>query len=243
MLRNRYSYTFLPSGLPPSKFHTFMNQNPFLPEPLPADPLPLFADWFREARAQAVQPNPDAMVLATVNNAGKPSARVVLCKQLVDTEGYVVFYTNYESRKGRELLMHPQAAVVIHWDTLQRQVRLEGRIVQSPAAESDAYFCVRPTISQVGSWSSQQSQPLASREQLSVQVREVQQRFASELAHSQPLPRPPHWGGFRLWIETIELWIEGPGRVHDRAVWNRSLNRKDEFSFHCGAWQGTRLNP
>lgn len=220
-----------------------LTQNCFLPEPLPSDPLPLFTQWLREAREQAVQPNPDAMVLATVNQAGRPSARVVLCKQVVDSAGYVVFFTNYQSRKGNELLMHPQAAAVFHWDTLQRQVRIEGRIVQSPDAESDAYFRVRPTISQIGSWASEQSRPLSSRAQLSAQVQAVEQRFATELNAQQPLPRPPYWGGFRLWIETIELWVEGPGRVHDRAIWNRSLNRRDEFTFQAGEWQSTRLNP
>lgn len=221
-----------------------MSTHALLPDTLPNDPLPIFAEWFRLAHDQAVQPNPNAMMLATATADGIPSARIVLCKELVESPGYVVFYTNYESRKGRELLANPRAAAVFHWDDLSRQVRIEGRIVKSPTAESDAYFDSRPLASKLGAWASKQSAPLSSRTQLLAQVATVSAKFALNLASLHPnVPRPPHWGGFRLWIEAVELWIEGTGRVHDRARWTRSLSPQDEFTFAADAWQATRLNP
>jgi pyridoxamine 5'-phosphate oxidase len=221
-----------------------MFENEFLPEPLPASPLSLFGTWFREARSQAQQPNPDAMVVATVGDNGAPSARVVLCKRFDEAAGYVVFFTNYQSRKGRELAGHPRAAAVIHWDSMHRQVRIEGPVTRSPAAESDEYFASRALLSRVGAWASDQSQPLASRQTLANQVKAAADRFGvSTDAEQGIVPRPPHWGGHRLWIESMELWVEAPGRVHDRALWTRSLTRQDEYSFAGGAWQATRLNP
>jgi pyridoxamine 5'-phosphate oxidase len=215
-----------------------------LPEPLPPDPLPLFDAWFAEARAKRVQPNPDAMVLATADVDGRPAARVVLCKRVDARAGYVVFFTNYESRKARELSLSGRAAAVLHWDTLQRQVRIEGAVVRSPAAESDEYFASRALDSRIGAWASAQSQPLASRAELAERVRQVAARFGIQPGSSSGnVPRPPHWGGFRLWIETLELWSEGSNRVHDRARWTRELQRRDEYSFEAGPWSATRLNP
>lgn len=213
-----------------------------LPEVLPADPLPLFARWFQEARERKLQPNPDAMVLATVGANGQPSARVVLCKQVLMEPGCLVFFTNYLSRKGRELQAHPRAAVVFHWDALHRQVRIEGRITKSPEPESDAYFATRALDSQIGAWASEQSSALASREVLAQRVREAQTQFGVGTAAAK-VPRPPHWGGFRLWIEAIEIWVEGANRVHDRAVWKRTLQARDEHSFAAGPWEATRLYP
>ena len=216
----------------------------FLPEPLPASPLPLFVSWFEEARRQALQPNPDAMVLATVGDPERPSARVVLCKHIAADEGFIVFYTNHDSRKGREVTAHPRAAVVFHWDALHRQVRIEGPVLRSPAAESDAYFAGRALASRIGAWSSDQSQPLASRAALAAQVQAAEAKFGvTGTTQDAHIPRPPHWGGLRLWIESIELWTEGPGRVHDRAVWTRKLQPKNEFALAGGQWSATRLNP
>jgi pyridoxamine 5'-phosphate oxidase len=217
--------------------------NEFLPEPLPTSPMEIFTSWFSDARTRAVQPNPDAMIVASVGADSKPSARVVLCRH-VDANGYIVFYTNYESRKGRELTQHPRAAAVFHWDTLHRQVRIEGAVLRSPTAESDAYFARRALDSRLGAWASQQSQPLASRAALTEQIAAVAQRFGiNSGAQTGEVPRPPHWGGFRIWIDSLELWIEGPGRIHDRAVWTRELQRRDEFSFGASEWRSTRLNP
>lgn len=221
-----------------------MFTNQFLPEPLPDTPLPLFADWFQQARQRQIQNNPDAMTLATVDPDGRPSARIVLCKQLVDSAGYLVFFTNYQSRKGLALSAHPYAATVFHWDALERQVRVEGRILRSPDSESDAYFRSRPLVSQLGAWASEQSRPLASRAHLAGQVAMVSARFAVQTFTGHfTVPRPPHWGGFRLWIEHIELWVSGPGRVHDRARWSRTLTALDEHHFTPGDWHSTRLNP
>ena len=208
-----------------------------LPAVLPADPMPLVASWFKAACDAVVQPNPDAMVVATATPDGRPSARVVLLRHLIADPGYVVFFTNYRGRKGRELSSNPRAAAVLYWDTLGRQVRLEGPVLPSPAAESDAYFATRGLDSRIGAWASLQSQPLDSRRTLLERAAEVQARFAVDV------PRPPHWGGYRLWPEAVELWVEGEHRMHDRARWERSLAPGDGTSFRAGAWHGTRLYP
>ena len=214
-----------------------MLRSGFLPSTLPADPMPLVHEWYTKARAERAQPNPDAMVVATATPDGRPSARVVLCKHLIVDPGYVVFFTNYDSRKGEELAANPRAAAVFHWDTMTRQVRLEGPILRSPDTESDAYFVTRALDSRLGAWASLQSQPLDSRTTLL-------KRVAAETArHGTHVPRPPHWGGYRLWPETVELWIEGSFRVHDRARWSRSLAPAGAHEFTPGAWQSTRLYP
>jgi len=215
-----------------------------LPEPLPVDPMPLFLEWFREAAARRTQPNPDAMVVATAASNGDPSARVLLCKRVVVDPGYIVFFTNYQSRKGQELAARPRAAAVLHWDALHRQVRIEGPIARSPDSESDEYFASRALESRIAAWASEQSQPLASRDVLRQRVHEIAARFGiAPGATSGTVPRPPHWGGNRLWVERIELWTEGANRVHDRAVWTRSLQPAGEHGFTGGSWRSTRLNP
>lgn len=208
----------------------------FLPSTLPADPMPLFAEWFEGAREARAQPNPDAMAVATATPDGRPSVRVLLCKHLVLDPGYIVFFTNYDSRKGGELAANPRAAAVFHWDAFGRQVRLEGPIVRSPAAESDEYFASRALDSRIGAWASLQSQPLDARRTLLKRVASEAARFGTHV------PRPPHWGGFRLWPESVELWIEGPFRVHDRARWSRTL-AADDGGIRPGPWSATRLFP
>lgn len=221
-----------------------MRSDESLPEPLPSSPLGLFSAWFAEARERQVQPNPDAMVLATAGAGCRPSARVVLCKKISGDAGYVVFFTNNESRKGRELSAHPRAAAVFHWDAFHRQVRIEGPVVRSPEQESDEYFASRALDSRIAAWASRQSEPLASRAALATQVRDAAARFGvSPGATQADIPRPPHWSGHRLWIESIELWMEGPNRIHDRAVWRRELQREGDYSFTASEWRSTRLNP
>jgi pyridoxamine 5'-phosphate oxidase len=224
-----------------------------LPERLPEDPLHWAEAWLKEATARAVTRNPNAMTLATVGEGGVPSVRVVLCKSFVPDPGYLVFFTNYRSRKCRELERNPHAAVVFHWDALGRQVRIEGRVVRSPASESDAYFATRPWGSRLGAWASDQSAPLASRDALVEQLR----RRAADLGvalgadtatlapgHSPPsIPRPPHWGGLRLWASAVELWVEGADRLHDRAVFRRELSPLDAHAFAVTSWTGSRLQP
>jgi len=208
-----------------------------LPSSLPDDPMPIFEAWFREARERKVQPNPDSLVLATATLDGAPTARVVLCKKLVVSPGYVVFFTNYDSRKGHEMAANPRVGGVFHWDTLSRQVRLEGRVVRCPAQESDEYFASRALDSRIGAWASLQSQPLDSRTTLL-------KRVAIEAArHGTSPSRPPHWGGYHFWPESVELWCEGAFRVHDRARWTRTLHPADGADFRAGSWQATRLYP
>ena len=208
----------------------------FLPSTLPADPMPLFEQWFEGARKARAQPNPDSMALATSTPDGRPSVRIVLCKRLVVDPGYVVFFTNYSSRKGGDLDVNPRAAAAFHWDDFGRQVRLEGPIVRSPPEESDAYFASRALDSRIGAWASLQSQPLDSRRTLLKRVASEAARFGTQV------PRPPHWGGYRLWPEYVELWISGPFRVHDRACWRRSLAATGE-GYAPGPWTAGRLYP
>jgi pyridoxamine 5'-phosphate oxidase len=208
-----------------------------LPSSLPPDPMPLLGQWFSGACEAKAQPNPDAMALATATPDGRPSVRIVLCKKFVADPGYVVFYTNYSSRKGDELAANPRAAAVFHWDELGRQARLEGPILRSPDAESDEYFASRALDSRIGAWASLQSQPLDSR-------RTLLKRVAAEAAHyGMQVPRPPHWGGYRLWPEAVELWVSGAFRVHDRARWTRALGNANATGYEPGPWQSTRLFP
>src|SRR5579864_4721187 len=152
-----------------------------LPEPLPEEPLALVNRWLADSWRLRQQPNPNSMVIATVDPDGRPSARVVLCKEIVPEPGYLVFYTNYLSRKGRQLADNPRAAIVMHWDALHRQVRVEGPVVKAPEADSDAYFASRPWQSRLGAWASAQSEPIASRADLHAALAKVAQRFSTPL--------------------------------------------------------------
>ena len=153
--------------------------NDLLPDPLPTEPMALAAAWLATALAARQQPNPDSMVLATATASGQPSARVVLCKEIDVELGRVSFVTNYDSRKGRELAENARAALVFHWDHVHRQIRVDGVVVKSPAAESDAYFETRNWQRRIGAWASAQSQPLRSREQLNQALRAAADRFAT----------------------------------------------------------------
>ena len=228
-----------------------------LPDPLPADPLELASQWLAQARIDAAQPNPNAMVLATADESGQPSARVVLCKDIAPQSGHIVFYTNYQSRKGRELRKNPRAAIVFHWDHRHRQVRAEGHVEPLDDAQNDAYFRTRPWQSRIGAWASRQSEPVASRADLGESVAAAAHRFGipyggpgtqepTEVAVE--VPRPPYWGGFRLDVEAVELWVEGEYRIHDRARWTRD-RRGTPRTGAAGAgtapprWTATRLQP
>lgn len=177
------------------------------------DPLALFADWYAEAEKS--EPNdPSAMALATMGPDGTPSCRMVLLKAF-DASGFV-FYTNYESRKGCQLLAHPKAALLFHWKSLRRQVRLEGSIAQTTPEEADAYFATRDRGSQIGAWASEQSRPLESRFALEKRVAEFTARHVIG-----KVPRPPYWSGFRLQPLLIEFWQDGAFRLHDRLEYSR----------------------
>ena len=192
------------------------------------------------------------MTVITVDDEGQPAGRVVLCKEFVADPGYLVFHTNYESDKVRHLKNNNRVAAVFHWDMLGRQVRIEGEAVRSPVEESDAYFASRDWGSQLGAWGSDQSAPLKSRAALVAQVgkRAVKLGLGAAMnlksiasADRPVIPRPPHWGGIRVWARRVELWMEGTDRIHDRARWERSLARGDDDSFTTGEWTGTRIQP
>jgi pyridoxamine 5'-phosphate oxidase len=222
-----------------------------LPDPLPAEPLAVVVSWLADAWAARRQPNPNAMVLATSTPEGHPSARVVLCKDILPRPGYVVFYTNYQSSKGRQLEDNPRAAAVLHWDALHRQVRIEGPVVAGSASESDAYFASRSWDKRIGAWASAQSEPVPSRAALERSVAAAAQRFGAPIPGSPgadeslkiDVPRPPHWGGYHLWADAVELWVEGTARIHDRARWTRALRGAPGGAFESSAWQVTRLQP
>jgi pyridoxamine 5'-phosphate oxidase len=224
--------------------------NDLLPDPLPTEPMALASAWLATALAARQQPNPDAMVLATADASGQPSARVVLCKEFDVENGRVSFVTNYESRKGRELAENARAALVLHWDHAHRQVRIEGAVVKAPANESDEYFASRNWQRRIGAWASAQSQPLRGREQLNDAVRAAADRFGVphpspdniDAAPPAPIPRPPFWGGYYVWADSVELWVEGAARVHERARWSRSLTTAGD-TFDAGPWSAMRLQP
>ncbi|HZC06274.1 MAG TPA: pyridoxamine 5'-phosphate oxidase [Ktedonobacterales bacterium] len=191
-----------------------------------ANPIRQFQAWF-DAAVAANHPEPNAMTVATATSDGTPSARMTLLKGL-DERGFV-FYTNYDSRKGAELAANPRAALVFFWVLLERQVRVEGHVERVSAEESDTYFHSRPEGSQLGAWASAQSQVIASRADLEQTYRQLEQTYAG-----REVPRPPHWGGFRIVPERIEFWQGRASRLHDRLRYTREPS---------GVWRIERLAP
>jgi pyridoxamine 5'-phosphate oxidase len=190
------------------------------------DPLVTLLAWIDEARTRGA-PDPDAMVLATASPDGVPSARVVYFRGLTPA-GALSFFTNYESRKGRELESNPRAAAAFHWPVLGRQVRVEGTVDRLPKAASDAYFAHRPRLSQIGAWVSPQSREIDSLDDLLASRKEREEAFAGGT-----VPRPPFWGGYGLSPTRIELWTSGEGRFHDRRLFERAVD----------GWKTTTLAP
>jgi pyridoxamine 5'-phosphate oxidase len=190
------------------------------------DPLKQFQQWFDEARAR-VSPLPEAMTLATTTTDGKPSARLVLLKQ-VDDRGFV-FYTNYRSSKARDLEANPFAALVFYWPQLERQVRVEGTVTRTSAAESDEYFRSRPRDSQIGALASPQSEAIPNRDVLEQRLAELEKEY-----RDREVERPAHWGGYRLKPDRVEFWKGRPSRLHDRLLYERQAD---------GSWIMKRLAP
>jgi pyridoxamine 5'-phosphate oxidase len=191
------------------------------------EPMRLFAEWFEEARKTEIN-DPEAMALATVDAGGLPDVRMVLLKGF-DERGFA-FYSNDTSQKGRELAANPKAAVVFHWKSLRRQVRLRGTVASVSAHEADAYFASRPRSSQIGAWASKQSSPLESRYAFERAIALKAAQFAIG-----PVPRPPFWIGYRIMPTVMEFWHERPFRLHDRIEFRRAAVEE--------AWRKTRLYP
>ena len=191
------------------------------------DPVAQFRQWFEEAQQSKV-PEPNALTLATATSDGRPSARVVLLKGLL--EGGFVFYTNFESQKGREMDANPRAAMVFNWLDLQRQVRIEGQVRRLSEEQSIAYFQSRPKGSQIGAWASPQSQVIDGRQLLEENVQQLKEKYASE----EVLPKPPHWGGYVLLPEMLEFWQGRSSRLHDRIRYDQQKE---------GQWKIKRLAP
>lgn len=192
---------------------------------LTADPYELFAVWLAQAEASELA-DPNAMTLATATREGRPSARIVLLKSW-DHNGFV-FYTNLESRKSGEIAANPQVALLFHWKTRKRQIRIEGVASQVSDAEADAYFETRPRLSRIGAWASDQSRPLPDRKVLEQRLERSVAKYADA-----PVPRPPHWSGWVVAPAAIEFWEDRDFRLHDRAVFIRN----------GGGWSAERLYP
>ncbi|HEY9633605.1 MAG TPA: pyridoxamine 5'-phosphate oxidase [Coleofasciculaceae cyanobacterium] len=190
------------------------------------NPFEQFKIWFNQALA-AQLPEPNAMTIATATSDGKPSARMVLLKDY-DERGFV-FYTNYDSHKGQQLIRNPWGAIAFLWVELERQVRIEGRVEKVSAAESDEYFHSRPKGSQLGAWASNQSQVVESRQVLERRLEQLKEEY-----DNKEIPRPPHWGGFRVIPDEIEFWQGRPNRLHDRLLYRRGEG---------GSWKIQRLSP
>jgi pyridoxamine 5'-phosphate oxidase len=180
------------------------------------EPFARFHDVYERAKQLPADcfPDPNTMALATVGADGQPSNRIVLLKDY-DERGFV-FYTNYDGRKGKELIAHPKAALCLYWAPLDTQIRIEGTVEQVSEADADAYFASRARMSQIGAWASQQSEVLPTRDILDHRVAELERRFAGH-----PVPRPPHWSGFRVVPDRIEFWTAKPSRLHDRDLYVR----------------------
>lgn len=201
------------------------NGKPLLESEICSDPMEQFSNWFDQA-IKNVRDDPNAMLLSTADKNGRPSSRTVLLKEFDETG--LVFYTNYESRKARQILENPNVCLTFYWPDLLRQIHIEGRADKVPESQSDAYFKTRPTASQLGAWTSIQSKPIPSREELIRRFKNMEEKF-----DQQEIPRPPHWGGFKVTPHRFEFWQGRMNRLHDRIQYTRTQS----------SWNIERLSP
>ena len=210
-------------------------------------PVLILKEWMDEVVEAKIQPNPNSMSISTIDANNRPNSRMVLCKEINEELGYLVFYTNYQSNKSKEIGVNNECSGLFHWDTFGYQVRVRGIIVKSPEAESDNYFATRDIGSQLSAWSSHQSQIVEDRESLDDHFQQAMDKFNlkdSELESSDiNIPRPEFWGGYRIWIREIELWLNQKDRFHDRLLFTRKLVATTSGIEASNHWVIKRLQP
>ncbi len=211
------------------------------------NPVLILKEWMDEVVQSKIQPNPNSMSISTIDAKGRPNSRMVLCKEVNEKLGYLVFYTNYESNKAKEIGVNNECSGLFHWDTFGYQVRVRGTIVQSPEVDSDKYFATRDIGSKLSAWASHQSQIVEDRESLDNQFQQTMDKFnvkESQLESSDiNIPRPEFWGGYQIWIREIELWLNQKDRFHDRLSFKRTLAITSSGIEASNDWAIKRLQP
>ena len=211
------------------------------------NPVLILKEWMDEVLQSKIQPNPNSMSISTIDANNRPNSRMVLCKEINEELGYLVYYTNYQSNKSKEIEVNNECSGLFHWDTFGYQVRVRGIIVKSPEVESDNYFATRDIGSQLSAWASHQSQIVEDRESLDDQFQQAMDKFNlkdSELESSDiNIPRPEFWGGYRIWIREIELWLNQKDRFHDRLLFTRKLVATTSGIEASNHWVIKRLQP
>ena len=211
------------------------------------NPMEVLKNWIKEVSDDKKQHNPNCFSIATTDQEGASNVRMVLCKEINITDGYIVFYTNYNSNKASELDFQSECSGVFHWDNYGYQVRFKGYAIKSPKNESDDYFYSRSLGSQVSAWASDQSKCISDREELNKQFDAVLKKFSIEKnqisANDKKLPRPPFWGGYRIWIHQLEIWLNQHDRFHDRILFQRNLSFKNDQYITTQDWRKKRLQP
>ena len=211
------------------------------------NPVLVLKEWLHEARQSKIQPNPNSMSISTVDSMGCPNSRMVLCKEINEDLGYLVFYTNYNSEKSKEIESHNNCSALFHWDPLGYQVRVRGKLIKSPNDESDNYFSTRKVGRQLSAGASNQSDHVENRESLDDQFQKIMKRFNiqdEDLDSTEiEIPRPDFWGGYRIWINEIELWLNQSERFHDRLSFKRDLVKTSSGFNAENNWVVKRLQP